>query len=72
MVKKLDEILIMCMDCKSIKLDNSSEIWFKEEADKELYKKYIEKNKGKISHSICDDCMKERYGDIDNSFNNKK
>jgi rubrerythrin len=56
-IKTLRGILLLCSFCKTIRDDKG--FW-------EQFDVYIHKHsQGDISHSICPDCAKEHYPDLD-------
>ena len=69
-----DKVLGICSYCKSIRINDESNIWLSKDTNSNLYDKFIERYTGKLSHSYCPECSKRVMKQLDNEFSagNKK
>jgi len=49
-------------DCRKIRPDPKADCWISRVEESELYDSYLKVySNGRLSHSICSDCMKKHY-----------
>ncbi len=61
----LEKFLVICSECKSIKINPKRNLWLKRETNPKLYDKTMKKYENRLSHSLCpedEEKYKQRYG----------
>ena len=68
----IEKVLAMCCECGKIRIDNENNVWISQEENPQLYNKFYEKFKLRITHSYCPEDFKKAEKEIEEYLNPNK